>query len=59
MSFEMHGKNGLCGRAVLHYRNNSAAGLTKAQLVSAINDGNFDDFEDSMQHGSALSLNFF
>lgn len=31
------------------------AGLTKAQLVSAINDVNFDDLEDSMQHGSALS----
>ena len=30
------------------------AGLTKAQLVSAINDVNFDDLEDSMQHGSAL-----
>ena len=28
--------------------------LPKAQLVSAINDGNFDDLEDSMQHGSAL-----
>ncbi|MBR1912030.1 MAG: PIN domain-containing protein [Treponema sp.] len=31
------------------------AGLTKPQLIQAVNDGNFSDLEDSMQHGSALA----
>lgn len=33
------------------------AGLNKPQLISAINDNNFLDLEDSMQHGSALTCN--
>lgn len=31
--------------------------MTKLQLISAINDVNFSDLEDSMQHGSALASN--